>query len=58
MANPLTPGTPIQERRAEDAVPGLSPSEFARLWLQEVPKVVARHQEERLQVRQALGLTS
>ena len=58
MANPLTPGTPNQERRLEDPAQGLSPTEFARLWLQEVPKVVARHQEERLQVRQALGLTS
>jgi len=60
MANPLTPGTFDQdrERRTDEPPPALSPSEFARLWLAEVPKVVARHQEERFQVRQRLGLIS
>lgn len=30
--------------------------EFARIWLAEVPKVVARHEEERRTLRQCLGL--
>lgn len=58
MANPLTPATPRLERSAEEPGPVLSPAEFARLWLAEVPKVVARHQEERQRVRLSLGLGS
>lgn len=30
--------------------------ELARLWLEEVPKVVARNEEERRQIRIRLGL--
>ncbi len=55
MANPLTPHTPALDRKAEEPAQALPPSEFARLWLMEVPKVVARHQEERLRVRRELG---
>lgn len=55
MANPLTPPTPVPDRRAEEPAQALPPAEFARLWLLEVPKVVARHQEERLRVRRELG---
>ncbi len=32
--------------------------QLASLWLSEVPKVVQRHEAERLQVRKALGLIS
>ena len=32
--------------------------QLTRLWLSEVPKVVQRHEDERLQVRRALGLIS
>jgi hypothetical protein len=32
--------------------------QLANLWLSEVPKVVQRHEAERLQVRKALGLIS
>lgn len=56
MANPLTPGTLNQDRKADEPAPAIPPAEFARLWLQEVPKIVARHQEERQQVRRNLGL--
>lgn len=31
---------------------------LASLWLSEVPKVVQRHEAERLQVRRSLGLIS
>jgi hypothetical protein len=58
MANPLTPTTLNQDRRSDEASPALPPAEFTRLWLQEVPKVVARHQEERLLVQRELGLLS
>ena len=34
----------------------VSSGDFARLWLSEVPKVIQAHQEERLQLRRALGL--
>lgn len=40
-----------EERRIPSA-------QLARLWLSEVPKVVQRHESERLQVRRALGLIS
>jgi hypothetical protein len=33
-------------------------AQLAKLWLSEVPKVVQRHEAERLQVRKALGLIS
>jgi hypothetical protein len=45
---PSTPGG--EERRT------VSSGDFAMLWHSEVPKVVQMHQEERLQVRRALGL--
>lgn len=32
--------------------------QFAKLWNAEVPKVVERHEAERLQVRRSLGLIS
>ncbi len=34
----------------------LPPGRLAGLWHSEVPKVILRHEEERLQVRKALGL--
>ncbi len=34
----------------------VSSGDFAKLWLSEVPKVIQLHQEERLQLRRALGL--
>ena len=36
--------------------PTVSSGDFAKLWLSEVPKVLQIHQEERLQLRKALGL--
>jgi hypothetical protein len=36
--------------------PSVSSGDFAKLWHSEVPKVIQMHQEERLQVRKALGL--
>lgn len=56
MSNPLTPATPDPERRAGELPERLHPRDFATLWQREVPKVVARHQEERQRVRLALGL--
>lgn len=37
--------------------PSVSSGDFARLWHSEVPKVIQMHQEERLQLRKALGLS-
>ena len=56
MSNPLTPATCNEEGWARDVPEALNPQDFARLWQREVPKVVARHQEERLRVRKGLGL--
>ena len=36
--------------------PSVSFGDFARLWHTGVPKLVQLHQEERLEVRKALGL--
>lgn len=57
MANPLTLGHAPPDGRQDEHCPVLPPTEFARIWLVEVPKVVARHQEERLHVRRELGLS-
>ncbi len=51
---------------SKTSCPGANPGEdrriagaqLVRLWLSEVPKVVQRHEAERLEVRKALGLIS
>ena len=50
VSNPseAAPGGPALRR-----IPG---GDFARLWQAEVPKIVERHEAERLQVRRILGL--
>lgn len=61
QARPPAPGTSSD---ASAGAPGASPGRriagevLAQLWRTEVPKVVERHEAERLQVRRALGLIS
>lgn len=51
-APPQGPAAPAPE----PGRPALAGGGLVRLWQTEVPKVVQRHEAERLQVRQALGL--
>lgn len=44
--------------REGSAVRRIPCAHLASLWLSEVPKVVQRHEAERLEVRRALGLIS
>ncbi len=37
--------------------PTISSSDFLKLWMEEVPKVVQAHKEHHRQVREALGLS-
>ena len=37
--------------------PTISSSDFLKLWMEEVPKVVQAHKEHHKQVREALGLS-
>ncbi|MEI2698190.1 MAG: hypothetical protein V9E94_07535 [Microthrixaceae bacterium] len=59
--NPSSQGQPLDapdaagDRPEGRRIPG---DRLASLWLSEVPKVVQRHEAERLQVRKALGLIS
>mgnify|MGYP000916089372 CR=1 FL=1 len=56
--NPSGQGLPRCASEAEpDAQGRRTPlGRLASLWLSEVPKVVQRHEAERLQVRRSLGL--
>ena len=45
---PSTPG--------EGPKPTISSSDFQKLWMEEVPKVVEAHKEQHRQVRENLGL--
>lgn len=59
--NPSSQGQPFDAPDSAGTKPGgrrIPGAQLASLWQSEVPKVVQRHEAERLQVRKALGLIS
>lgn len=55
---PLPGAVSNLDERERSAARRIPCDHLASLWLTEVPKVVQRHEAERLEVRKALGLIS